>query len=430
VDQNQLTFSIVNMPSWATLITGTGRLQGTPTNANAGTYAGIIIRVTDGIATTSLPAFSITVTAANTAPTISGMPATSVVAGTAYSFTPTASDVNSGDTLTFSIANMPSWATFSTTTGRLQGTPSASNVGSFAGITIRVSDGTATTALAAFSIAVTAANTAPTISGTPATSVVSGSAYSFTPTASDVDSGNTLTFSIVSMPSWATFNTTTGRLQGTPGASNVGSYTGITIRVTDGTATTSLAAFSITVTAANTAPTISGTPPTSAVAGSAYTFTPTASDVNSGDTLTFSIVNMPSWATFNATTGRLQGTPGAGDVGSYAGITIRVSDGTATTSLAAFGITVTQIGNGTATVSWTAPTENADGSPLTNLAGYHIVYGTSPTALSQQIDVASPGITSYVISSLNSGTYYFAVKAYNVPGSESDLSAVVSKTFP
>jgi hypothetical protein len=177
------------------------------------------------------------------------------------------------------------------------------------------------------------------------------------------------------------------------------------------------------------APTISGTPGTTVVAGSAYTFTPTAADANN-DPLTFSIVNMPAWATFNTTTGRLQGTPSAADVGTYTAITIRVTDGTATTSLAAFAVAVTQVGAGTATVSWSAPLLNTDGSTLTDLAGYHIVYGTTPTSLSQQIDVQNIGITSYVIGNLGSGTYYFAVKAYNTPGLESDLSNVVSKTFP
>jgi len=107
-----------------------------------------------------------------------------------------------------------------------------------------VSDGTATASLPAFSINVTnGTNRAPVISGTPARSVSVGSAYSFRPTASDPD-GNTLTYSIANRPSWATFNTSTGQLSGTPSASQVGTYNNITIRVSDGRATASLAAFS------------------------------------------------------------------------------------------------------------------------------------------------------------------------------------------
>jgi hypothetical protein len=86
----------------------------------------------------------------DTAPVISGSPAGGTSAGTYYSFTPTASDVDR-DNLTFSIANKPSWATFSTVTGMLSGTPTA---GTYNDIQIRVSDGTLTTLLSAFSITV------------------------------------------------------------------------------------------------------------------------------------------------------------------------------------------------------------------------------------------------------------------------------------
>ncbi|MHB8816021.1 MAG: putative Ig domain-containing protein, partial [Steroidobacteraceae bacterium] len=86
-----------------------------------------------------------------------------MTAGQAYTFTPTTTDP-SGKTLTFSITNSPSWATFSTSTGALTGSPSGSNVGSYSNIKISVSDGTNSASLAAFSITVTAAQV---IAGAP-----------------------------------------------------------------------------------------------------------------------------------------------------------------------------------------------------------------------------------------------------------------------
>ena len=126
----------------------------------------------------------------------------------------------------------------------------------------------------------------------------------------------------------------------------------------------------------NRAPTISGTPHLAINAGSSYAFVPTAADAD-GDTLAFTIANKPAWATFNTTTGRLSGTPTAAQVGNYANITVSVSDGAVTRSLATFAIAVSQISKGSATLSWTPPTENTDGSPLTNLSGFQIHYGTS-----------------------------------------------------
>ncbi len=273
------------------------------------------------------------------------------------------------------------------------------------------------------------ANRPPTISGTPPTSVIHGTAYSFQPTASDPD-GNPLTFSITNPPSWTTFSATTGRLQGTPGASNVGTYSNIVIRVSDGQATAQLPAFAIAVSnPANRPPVISGTPPTSVMQGTAYSFQPTASDPD-GNPLTYSITNAPSWATFSATTGQLQGTPGAGNVGTYSNIVISVSDGTATASLATFAVTVVAVAGGSATLSWTPPTTNTDGSPLTNLAGYRVRWGPAAGNYTSSVTLNNAGLTSYVVGSLVPGTYYFVVTALSSAGAESQFSSVASKTIP
>ncbi len=427
-NSDKLTFLVSNRPSWAAFNSTTGALTGTPVAANAGTYANIVISVSDGKATTSLPAFAVQVNSSdNRAPTIVGSPSTSVQVAQAYSFAPVAADADS-DSLSYTIQNKPSWATFSATNGRLSGTPAAINVGSYANIVVSVSDGKATTSLTPFSINVTApTNRTPTISGSAGTTATVGSAYSFKPTASDPD-GDALGYTIQNRPTWAAFSTTTGALTGTP--SSAGTTSNIIISVSDGKVTASLPAFAIVVTTpANGAPTISGTPATTVTAGSSYSFQPTANDPN-GDTLSWSITNKPSWATFSTTTGKLSGAPTTGNVGSYANIRIAVTDGTSTTSLSAFSIAVAQNVSGSASLSWQAPTQNIDGTPLGDLAGFRIVYGTSAGALSQTVEVANAGATNYTVDSLGSGTWYFAIKAYTASGTESALSAVASKSIP
>ena len=429
-DGNQLTFSITNRPVWASFNTATGALSGTPAASNLGTFANVLISVSDGRVATPLPAFTIVVQdVPNTAPTISGTPSTSVMVSTAYTFTPAGSDPD-GDTLTYSITNKPSWATFSTSNGRVSGTPGAANLGNFANITISVNDGKGGKAsLPAFTVNVQdTPNQAPTISGTPSGSVTAGSAYSFTPSATDPDN-DTLGYTIQSKPAWASFNTSTGKLSGTP--TSAGTFSGIAITVSDGSATDTLGPFTITVSAApNRAPTISGSPATSVTAGSAYNFQPSGADPD-GDALMYSIQNKPTWATFSTTTGKLSGTPAS--AGAFSGIVIAVSDNKGgSASLPTFSINVSAApsSNGTATLSWTPPTQNTDGTTLSNLAGFRISYGTSSSSLNQTIEVANPGLATYVVTGLSSGNWFFAVRAYNSGGAESANSSVVSKSIP
>ncbi len=245
-----LTFSISHAPSWAAFSTSSGKLTGTPDVAQAAIYSNIVITVSNGASSASLPAFTITVTApaALDAPLIGGTPSTSVVAGQAYRFQPAASDP-AGKTLMFSIVNRPTWASFNTVTGLLSGTPTAAQIGSYPSIGILVSNGTSSAALPVFGILVTKAMPAgaPTISGSPATSVVAGNAYSFTPSTTD-PTGAALIFSIKNAPSWASFDNATGELSGTPTPADVGTYSNITISVSDGTTSASLPSFPIAVT--------------------------------------------------------------------------------------------------------------------------------------------------------------------------------------
>lgn len=87
-------------------------------------------------------------------------------------------------------------------------------------------------------------------------------------------------------------------------------------------------------------------------------------------------------------------------------------------------------GRDSASLQWTAPTTNTNGSALTDLAGYHIYYGRSPSSLTATVTVADPGTTSYRVANLGGGTWYFAVNAYTTSGAESARSNTDSKAIP
>ena len=83
--------------------------------------------------------------------------------------------------------------------------------------------------------------------------------------------------------------------------------------------------------------------------------------------------------------------------------------------------------SGSATLSWVAPTLRTDGSPLTDLTGYKILYGRMSGIYDYQIDIDNPGMLTYVIENLASGNWYFALTAYDSAGVESDRSNEVTR---
>ncbi len=68
------------------------------------------------------------------------------------------------------------------------------------------------------------------------------------------------------------------------------------------------------------------------------------------------------------------------------------------------------------------PTQNTDGSPLTDLTGYKIYYGTSPGYYPNQITIDNPGIAIYVVENLTPNTYYFVITAINSSRFQSPIS--------
>ena len=81
-------------------------------------------------------------------------------------------------------------------------------------------------------------------------------------------------------------------------------------------------------------------------------------------------------------------------------------------------------------LSWAAPTENEDNSPLTDLAGYVIFYGTTAGQFSDLVLVEDPQATNYQVENLRPGTYYFAMSAINANGQRSGLSNTIVKSVP
>lgn len=96
------------------------------------------------------------------------------------------------------------------------------------------------------SMAIASSNQAPTIAGTAKSLAVVGESFSFVPAAADAD-GGTLSFSVEHLPRWLSFDSKTGALSGKPTSADIGVYSDVQVKVSDGIDTTSLPDFSITV---------------------------------------------------------------------------------------------------------------------------------------------------------------------------------------
>jgi len=245
-----------------------------------------------------------------------------------------------------------------------------------------------------------------------------------------------------------------GMIAGCGGSSSGSSATAATTDTASSAGSTALNPGTTTSTSSTSSGlTISGTPVSSVVAGQAYAFRPAATDA-SGRSLQYNIAGKPAWATFNLNTGALTGTPTSADVGVNVGVQITASDGTTAVALPAFEITVNPAASassspastltppasstpstanstiGNVTLGWVAPTENTNGTNLTNLGGYKIYYGTVSKQYTTSVSVSSPATLSYVIDALTVGqTYYFTVTAVSATGTESSYSPELSATI-
>lgn len=258
-----------------------------------------------------------------------------------------------------------------------------------------------------------------TLSGTPAATVTANSAYYFRPQAENPP-GSSLLFSIENKPAWASFSLTTGQLSGTPSSADTGDYPGIQITATDGTSSATLPPFTIHV-----------RPPSALVASNGSTGS-TSSTTGSGGAsgTTTSSAGSGAGSTSTSTGGTSSGSTSSSTSGTSSGSTGSTSTGTGGTSgSTSTGTSGSSTSGDTISVSWLAPTENTDGSALTNLAGYTIYYGSTASAMTQKVSINTVGELSYVLSNLAPGTWYVEVVAVNSAGVQSAPSSMVSITL-
>lgn len=317
-DNDPLTLSAETLPSWLTFNPTSGLLSGTPDNTEVGIHP-VSIKATDG-SIEIFQNFDIDVTNTNDPPVITSTPVTDAAEGEAYTYFIVANDPDD-DPLVFTVPVLPEWLTFNPDTKVLIGIPTRSDAGDNP-VSIIVSDGIFQ-ATQEFTIVVTSDNNTPLITSVPVTSVDNYDDYEYTITAFDADVTDVLTFTPEIIPAWASFDTETHILSGTPEKTDVGDHP-VSLLVSDGWEDVKQE-FIITVRDVNTAPVITSVPPDTAKVDELYAYLLMVTDLD-GDPITATGIIIPDWMTFNAASKVLSGTPTTDNLGKHT-VMITVSDG-------------------------------------------------------------------------------------------------------
>ncbi|WP_264487239.1 beta strand repeat-containing protein [Luteolibacter arcticus] len=266
-------------------------------------------------------------------------------------------------------------------------TPAAGYMGPDS-FTYTIADGGNGTSTATVSVTVTRVNQAPTLNALASTNTTEDAAFSVSiaSEASDVDAGETLTFSRQSGPSWLTV-AANGAISGSPTNDDVG-VNEFVIRVTDSLGAYAESAWVITVANTNDAPVFTANPITKAdtVCYAAYSgsIAADATDVDAGDTFTFSKDSGPAWLTVSSS-GALSGTPADSDSGLNS-FTVRVTDPASASTTATLLINVTGIvwtnpagGSWATTGNWSGGVIPSGANKIANFATLNLTANATVT---------------------------------------------------
>ncbi len=347
-------FSLLEAPAWLQIEAG-GRLYGTPAAADLADEIAVTVMVTDSKGLFDQRTFMLKVLSegsvtSNTPPVIETAALPSAVTGEQYSAVISAYDNDINDKLTFTLESAPAWLKIDAETGRLSGAPATDDVGTAVSVVVSVVDSFGAVTQQTFTFAVNYPepvdrNTAPAITTSSLPDAEVGEQYAATVRASDPDSGDALTFSLVSGPDWLSIDSASGVLSGLPGNNDVAASVSLSVRVTDSGGLVNERSYFIAVNMSEE-PVIPGAAPViviqtlpSATAGVAYSASIRISDADTGDTHTFSMEGAPGWLSINAGTGALSGTPKTSDTGTLS-IKVKVVDSSGHSVEKSFTLTV------------------------------------------------------------------------------------------
>ncbi|MFA5104310.1 MAG: fibronectin type III domain-containing protein [Candidatus Margulisiibacteriota bacterium] len=410
-DGTALTYTMTGTPSGSTFNTSTRVFSWTPSYSQAGSYSPIFT-VSDGSLTSS-ETVVITVNNVNRVPILNHIGNKTTSEGQILVFTVSGTDEDR-DPITYEALNIPTSATFNTTSGAFSWSPNYSQSGTYGNITFEVIDSQGGTSKETITITVNNINRAPVLIWIGSKSVNENSALTFTVSGTDED-GTALTYSAASLPTGATFNAGTRVFSWTPTYNQAGSYSPI-FTASDGVLTSSE---TVLITVNNVLRTYIIT----AIAGTGGGISPSGSySTQEGTNTKFTITANSGYAILNVTADEIA----QGAISSYTFTNISGNH----SITAAFSLTIPSSPSGltanTASASqinlaWTDNAINEDGFKIER----------SPDAITwTQIATVAAGVAAYSNTGLaENTTYYYRVRAYNSTDNSEYSNTANAKTY-
>ena len=319
-----ITYSLDAGPAGMAINTTTGVITWLPLNAQVGVHS-VVVRATDPLGASATQLFEITVSNANRPPQFTSSPATTATIGLVYSYDADAIDLDIGDTLTYSLSQLPLGMTIDSVTGLINWTPTTAQIGNNT-ISVVVTDAEGLSASQIFTVSASEVNLPPSIVSAAVTNVVEGSLYTYDVNATDPNTGDILTYSLATAVTGVTIDAASGLINWLPTTAQVGSQT-IQVQVTDQSGLSATQLFTVEVGYLNDAPVINSAANLNTTEGLLYQYDVEATDpdLSFGDVLTFSLDAAPAGVSIDASSGLIQWIASEAQVGSHI-ITTRVTD--------------------------------------------------------------------------------------------------------
>ncbi|MDA8745661.1 putative Ig domain-containing protein, partial [Rubripirellula amarantea] len=377
------------------------------------------------------------VSSSNSAPLITSLPPTRVLAGTTLQYRVEARDVD-GDQLTWRLIDGPAGLTVAAN-GNVNWIPKASDLGTTE-VTIAVADdfGNETEQNFELSVVSQIQNTAPEITSTPSRFASDSNVYRYVLESFDAEN-DPVQFELRSGPRGAAFDSTTSTVVWQPDDNQYGEQEFV-VRVTDVFGAFSDQVFRVDVRCGNLAPAITSLPGTRGVAGRFYTYAVRGDDPEKGE-LTFALQSPPSGMTIDPTTGLIRWRPTTEQIGNHT-VSISVTDPLGATGTQSYTIAVSDPASsdavGRSITITSAPVYTVDvgetySYPITvqNAADGAVTYALAdaPTGL----EISSAGLISWNPTAGDLGEHVVSVTATNSEGTiarQTYLLSVVSNVLP